>query len=149
MKLFLLFTLIPAAEIYLLFRVGALFGAAHTFLLIVATGIVGASLARREGFSLLQRLAQEAEAGFPTGDSVVEGLLILGGGLLLLTPGILTDAFGLACVAPWTRRPLARILKSWLMAHATFENGSIHVGNLRSKPTPTQKDGDPFRHPRA
>ena len=149
MKLFLLFTLIPAAEIYLLFQVGSLFGAGHTFLLIVITGFVGASLARREGFSLLQRLAEEAEAGFPTGDSVVEGLLILGGGLLLLTPGILTDAVGLSCVAPWTRAPLARVVKGWLVTHATFENGSIHVGNLRSRPTPAQKDGDPFRHPRA
>jgi UPF0716 protein FxsA len=149
MRLLFLFTVIPALELYLLLRIGAAFGAVDTFLLIVVTGILGASLARREGFSLIQRLAQEAEAGFPTGNSVVEGLLILGGGLLLLTPGVLTDLVGLACVAPFSRKPLARMLKAWLMTHATFQDGSIKMGSLRTRPTPAQKEGDPFRHPRA
>jgi len=146
-RLLLLFTVLPALELYLLLKIGGVIGAFDTLLLILFTGVLGATLARREGFAVLAQISAEAERGFPSGTRVVEGLLILGGGLLLLTPGVVTDLVGFALILPFTRRPLARGAKTWFTTHGTFQASSFSFGT-RSPPTepPTS---DPFQHPRA
>ena len=90
-RLFLLFTVVPALEFYLLIQVGQVLGAGATVTLILLTGLLGAAMARSQGVAVLQRLQSEAAKGFPSGDRIVEALLILVGGVLLVTPGILTD----------------------------------------------------------
>ena len=150
MKLILVFTLVPAIELYLLLKIGSVIGALHTFLLIVFTGVLGASMAKREGFAVLTRLSEEAQRGFPTGLGVVEGLLILVGGLLLLTPGILTDLVGFSLILGPTRKPIAVRTKAWLLQNATFQGGNIQFGDLKVGRPPSEKESsDPFRHPRA
>lgn len=124
-RLLLLFTVTPAVELYLLILLGGWMGAAETVLLIVITGIVGATLARREGFSVLGQINREARAGFPTGDRLVEGLMVLVGGLLLLTPGILTDLFGFSLILPPTRRFAAPHIKRALLARVKVQGLSV------------------------
>ena len=84
-------------ELYLLIMLGARIGAMPTIGLIVLTGIVGASLARQQGLSVLAKIQREMATGIPPTKELVEGALILVGGLVLLTPGILTDIFGFSC----------------------------------------------------
>lgn len=107
LRLFLLIAILPALELYLLLQVGAALGATPTLLLILATGLLGATLARREGLGVLQQLQRDLARGLPPGDRLVEGLLVLVGGLLLLTPGILTDAIGMLLMIGPVRRALA------------------------------------------
>ena len=121
-RLFLLFTLVPAIELALLIELGQILGAVPTVALILFTGAVGAALARSQGFAVLQRIQVEAAKGFPSGDRLVEGLLIVVGGVLLVTPGVITDGLGLALIAPPTRRWLAPRLKTWFLARAQVSN---------------------------
>ena len=103
-KLLLLFILVPAAELALLIEVGSRIGTATTILLIVATGVLGASLASRQGLEVLRQIQQETAVGRMPGGAIVDGMLIFAAGLVLMTPGFLTDVAGFLCLVPATRR---------------------------------------------
>lgn len=109
--LFLLFTLVPALELLLLFKVGSLIGGWNAVGLVILTGIAGAYLAKSEGQAILFKIQKEFNSGQLPANSLIHGLLIFGGGLLLLTPGFLTDALGLAMVFPGTRHILVAFAK--------------------------------------
>ncbi|ADU65171.1 FxsA cytoplasmic membrane protein [Desulfurispirillum indicum S5] len=103
MQLFLLFIVIPLVELFLLLRVGAIIGALNTIALVIITAAVGAYYARSEGMSVVYRMQQMTARGEVPTVELVDALMIFGGGALLLTPGFLTDALGLACILPMTR----------------------------------------------
>ena len=107
-----LFILVPALELYLLVGVGGLLGFWPTVFLIIVTGAVGASLARREGFRVLAEWQEAMAVGRIPAEGVTGGLLVLVGGLLLITPGILTDVLGFALMLPGLRRAVG----GWLRA---------------------------------
>jgi len=102
-RLLLLFTLVPLVELYILIKVGGLIGALNTILIIVATGITGAYLARTQGFKVIQKINQAMEQGRTPGRELLEGLFILIGGFTLLTPGFITDIMGLSMLLPLSR----------------------------------------------
>lgn len=106
-RLILLFTVVPALELFLLLQLGAWLGPWQTFAIVVVTGTAGAWLAKREGLGVLTQLSQEARQGIPPGARLAEGALVLAGGLLLITPGVLTDLTGFLLIFPPTRRWLA------------------------------------------
>lgn len=106
----LFFLLVPLVEIYFLIVVGGWIGALPTVLLVVATAVAGAALARHQGFATLQRLQATLARGETPAVELLEGVLLLIGALLLLTPGFFTDLAGFACLLPVTRR--------WLVLHA-------------------------------
>lgn len=109
-KLVLLFIAVPLVELFLLIRIGTVIGPVPTIALVIVTGILGASLARSQGFKTLQKIQNELAAGrIPTGE-LLDGLMILAGGIVLLTPGILTDLFGFSLMLP----PVRAGLKQWL-----------------------------------
>jgi UPF0716 protein FxsA len=102
-KLLLLFIVVPAVELALLIEIGSRIGTAATLAIIVVTGIVGASLARRQGLRVILDVQREIEAGsLPTG-SILDGVLIAIASALLITPGVLTDVFGFLCLSPGFR----------------------------------------------
>ena len=109
-KLFLLFTLVPLIELYILLKIGSYLGALNTILLIVVTGILGAMLARMEGMRTMQQIAHSLSQGITPAEELVNAVLIFIAGLLLLTPGVLTDIAGLLLLLPYTRT----IFKRWL-----------------------------------
>ncbi len=113
-RLLLLFTVVPALELYVLLKVGAQIGAGNTFLLIIATGVVGAHYARAQGFRVVARLQESLRAGRPPGPELLDGALLLFGGALLITPGFLSDAVGLSLVIPATRDAWKRVVAEWL-----------------------------------
>lgn len=103
----LIFLLVPLAEIYFLIVVGGWIGALPTVLLVVATAVAGAALARYQGFATLQRLQATLARGEAPALEMLEGVLLLIGALLLLTPGFFTDLAGFVCLVPPSRRWLA------------------------------------------
>ncbi|WP_372651599.1 FxsA family protein [Halobacteriovorax sp.] len=122
--LVLLFTVIPAIEIYLLFSIGAQIGGLNTLAVVILTGVVGASLAKSQGLAILGSIQNDLNRGALPTTQLMHGLLVFGGGLLLLTPGFLTDIIGLSMVFPGTRHILIIFLKDY------FEK-AIKSGNIK------------------
>lgn len=151
-RLFLLFTIVPAVELYLLLRLGERMGAGPTLALILLTGVLGAAMARREGIAVLQQLTEGLERGVPPAATLVEGVLVLVGGLLLVTPGVLTDMTGLLLLFPPTRRLIAPALLRRLSALASTRGVNVQLGGLppgagpRPAP-PAPEPRSPFDHP--
>jgi UPF0716 protein FxsA len=124
-RLLILFTVVPALEIYLLVKAGTHIGALNTVLLIVATGVVGAHYARLQGFRVLHRLQQSMEEGRVPTAELVDGAMLLVGGALLITPGFLTDALGFSLIFPPSREIWKRAVLGWL--RRKVERGEIVV----------------------
>jgi UPF0716 protein FxsA len=110
-RLFLLFTLVPLLELYLLLTLGRLMGVQATVLLVLVTGLLGAALARREGLRVLGQYREALSQGRLPEEGILGGVLVLVGGVLLVTPGVLTDVLGLALLFPPTRRALANLVR--------------------------------------
>ena len=103
----LLFVVVPLAEIYLLIQVGQVIGGWWTVLLLLGTGLLGGILVKREGAKTWRALTEALSAHRMPARELADGALVLVGGTLLLTPGLLTDVAGAFCILPFTR-PLAR-----------------------------------------
>ena len=103
LKLVPLFILLPLVELALLMAVAQRLGTLPTLALVVLTGILGAYLARREGLGVLNRIRADLRAGRLPGPAIVDGVVVLVAGVVLITPGILTDIAGFLCLLPVTR----------------------------------------------
>jgi UPF0716 protein FxsA len=100
----LLLIAIPAAEIAVLLLSGKTIGVGATLLLIIATGVIGAYLAKREGLQTIRKAQEQLQHGQIPGSAVLDGICILIGGILLLTPGFITDIIGFFLLFPPTRK---------------------------------------------
>ena len=112
MRLTLLFVLMPLVELAILVYLGTIIGAFYTILIVVLTGILGAILTRSQGLATLSRIRSSLQRGILPANELFDGALILVGGLFLLTPGIITDIFGLAVLVPQTRHIIGRLFRS-------------------------------------
>jgi len=111
-RLTLLFVLIPLVELAILVYLGTIIGAFYTVLIVVLTGILGAILMRSQGLAILSRIRSNLQSGILPANELFDGALILVGGLLLLTPGIITDILGLAVLVPQTRHIIGKLFRS-------------------------------------
>ncbi len=126
LRLFLLFTLIPVAELAILIRLGGWLGLGPTLLLVLGTGAAGAWLARREGFRSFRAIQEELAAGRMPGEEMVHGVLILVAGIVLLTPGILTDLAGIVLlIRPFRRVLIARLRDRFTAGIETGTTGFV------------------------
>ena len=132
LRLFLLFTILPSFELWLLFQVKDQIGLLETIWIVVITGMVGASMAKAQGLMVLQDLQEQSTKGIPPTQTLVEGVLVLVGGVLLVTPGILTDAFGFSLIIPFTRRLWAPAVRSWFGKRVTA-NSSIQFSTFAGR----------------
>ena len=107
----LLFIGLPLVELYLLLQVGEFIGGWNTVALVFVTGIIGVTLAKAEGLRLLGEIREQLEQGQLPEESLLSGLLLVIGGAFLLTPGILTDLFGLSMLVAPLRRAFAGRLR--------------------------------------
>lgn len=110
-KLIILFTVVPLVELAILIKLGNIIGLIPTISLVILTGILGASLTRYQGISTLNKIQREMSQGVVPAENLLNGVLILVGGVVLLTPGLLTDIFGFLLLIPLTRNWFKRILK--------------------------------------
>lgn len=106
----LLFLVLPVAEIFVLIKVGQWIGALATVFLVVFSAVLGALLIRHQGFITLTKVRASMERGEVPAAAMMEGAVLLVGGILLLIPGFLTDLVGLATLLPPVRHALVRIL---------------------------------------
>ena len=122
LRLFLLFTLVPLAELALLIELGRHVGVLPTIAVCMATGAVGAWLARSQGLATLERARQSLASGRFPGEELAAGVAIVVGGALLLTPGLLTDGAGFLLLIPASRRLLIRhVRRRWELKHGIVE----------------------------
>ena len=127
LKLFLAFTLIPLVEIYLLIKLGQNFGAITSILLVIFTGILGAYLAKMEGLRTLFRLQETLSEGGMPGEELLDALLIALAGLVLITPGFITDAVGFLLLVPFTRMLVKNWLKERLRAKSIRDEDDVII----------------------
>ncbi|MCF7892381.1 MAG: FxsA family protein [Candidatus Omnitrophica bacterium] len=108
--LILLFTVVPIVELALLIKIGQFLGVFYTVGIVIVTGVTGAYLAKLQGLITLRRIQEEVNNGRMPADRLFDGVLILCSGLLLLTPGLITDLLGFLGLIPLSRN----LFKRWL-----------------------------------
>ncbi len=106
---------VPIAELYILLEIGRRIGVYLTIGIVIITGIAGAYLVKHQGFNVLYKIKTKMNEGILPTDSLLEGLLILIGGIFLATPGIITDIIGFLLIIPQSRSIVFEYLKKWLM----------------------------------
>ncbi|WP_111980261.1 FxsA family protein [Algibacillus agarilyticus] len=109
-RLFILFAVMPIVEIALLLEVGEMIGGWITVFIVILTAFIGAKLVREQGISTLQNLQKQTATGQLPAETMVEGLMLLVAGVLLVTPGFVTDIIGFLLTIPLTRKPIAAIV---------------------------------------
>lgn len=117
--LILLFTVLPMVEIWLLGELWKAIGLLPTVLIALGTGVLGVSLAKAQGLATLGKFRKQLAAREPPGDTLLDGFLILLAGLVLFTPGVLTDLFGFALLVPPIRSIAKRLLRQRFRAGVT------------------------------
>ena len=101
--LFPIFVVVTIAEIAVLISVGEVFGTWPTVLLVIITALIGSTLLKQQGWSTMAKAQQSLAEGRSPAVEMLEGVVILVSGVLLLTPGFLTDGLGLLGLMPWSR----------------------------------------------
>ena len=126
-RLLLLFTAIPLLELMLLVELGAAIGLTPTIGIVILTGALGAWAARTQGFYVLARIQEEVSKGRMPGVQVLDGGLVLVGGILLITPGLLTDITGFALMIPAVRE----LIRRWVLrkVERMIQEGRMKVQN--------------------
>ena len=122
-KLLILFIIVPVIELYILIEVGKKIGSLSVIGVIILTGILGAYLVKSQGFMILKKIQNDIDEGILPGNSLIQGAIILVGGILLFTPGFITDIVGFIFLMPFTRKVVKNYLLKWL-------KGKIKEGNF-------------------
>lgn len=123
--LVLAFIVVPLVELYLLLWLGSLIGFWPTVAITVITGVLGGSLAKREGLRVWRDWQRALAELRPPESGVIEGVLVLIGGAMLITPGVLTDLTGLVLLLPPTRRRIAARIRR--AVDQRIADGRLHV----------------------
>ena len=140
------FIVLPLLEIALLVKLGAILGFWPTFGLVIATAIAGTTILHHQGFAVLRRTQEALAEGHPPIGPVVDGVFLLMSGLMLITPGLITDSFGLLLLVPPVRRAVARWSLRKLFANGTV-SGSVFTGSRSSQPHDSSPRQDASRRP--
>jgi UPF0716 protein FxsA len=110
----LIFILVPLIEVAIFIGAGHTIGVLQTIVLILISGIIGAFLVRTQGAQVIYNIKRSVEQGLLPSNELIDGLFVLIGGALLLTPGFFTDLIGLVMLLPPTRRVLREFGKEYL-----------------------------------
>ena len=116
LRLILLMTIVPLAELLLLLRLAGIWGFTTTVAVVLGTGLAGAALARAQGLKVLANIRARLQRGELPADDLLDGMMILVAAALLVTPGVMTDAAGLLLLVPAARAVGRKLLKRWLAA---------------------------------
>lgn len=120
-----LIIIVPAVEMWGIIQMGHWIGGWATFGLLLLTGFLGAGLARSEGRRVWQQAQRQMQAGQVPGHTLLEGLCVLAGGIMLMAPGFVTDIIGLTLLLPITRPFYRFALYRWL--ERKVRNGSFRI----------------------
>ncbi|WP_234494693.1 FxsA family protein [Vibrio maritimus] len=131
--LLLLFIFVPIIEIGLFIQVGGFLGLWTTIGLVLLTAVVGASLVRSQGLQTLMSVQNRLQQGEMPAQQIVEGVMLAVSGVLLLTPGFMTDAMGMLVLLPAPRAAIAKYLMSKMVVK-TMSGGFHHQGGFHQDP---------------
>jgi UPF0716 protein FxsA len=146
--LLVLFIVVPIAELAVIIAVGREIGVGPTVLVLLADAILGSMLARSQGRQAWRRFAAATQAGRPPAREVLDGALVLLGGALLLTPGFITDIFGILLLLPPSRAVARRVLVKRLAHRMVVSMTTPRAGPPRSSDVEgTAVDLDPKELP--
>lgn len=123
--LLVLFITIPVVELMVLFQLQELIGWGRTIIVVVATGLVGASLVKKQGTQVLFEIQRQLAKGMMPADRILDGIMILIAGAFLITPGVLTDTTGFLLLIPLVRTAIRRVAERVL--ERKLRNGSIDI----------------------
>jgi len=134
----LLFIIIPLVELYVIIAVGEEIGALWTVILVLLTAVIGVNLLRMQGMSTLMRAQQNMAQGAVPAMEMMEGIILAVGGVLLITPGFITDSIGFLCLIPASRRAIIR----YIVARSTVQTSfGAQSGQWQSGHQQHQKPG--------
>lgn len=126
--------LVPVAELIVTFKVAGAFGWLNTLALLVLISVVGAWLVRRQGLTMVMRIQRELTSGNVPTKSLVDGLLLLVAGVLLLTPGFISDAAGILLLFPPTRIAVRGLLiRRYRSRLDVYKNAATRGGGMWSR----------------
>lgn len=129
----LLFIIIPLMELYVIISVGEEIGALWTVVLVLLTAIIGVNLLRIQGMSTLMRAQRNMAQGAVPAMEMLEGVILALGGVLLITPGFITDTIGFLCLIPYSRRAVIRYIMEKSSVQTSF-NGQPPPGYQQQPP---------------
>lgn len=127
MTRFVLFLLFPALELYLLVTVGGMIGALNMVLWVFLSALIGIAAVRAQGQAAMFQVRSDLNAGKVPQEGFLEGLLRFFGGILLILPGLITDAIGLFLLLPIGRRLAVHSLAGYLSKHKPGTNGASRI----------------------
>lgn len=138
-RLLFLFVMVPLVELSILIKLGKYLGTLNTILIIILTGILGASFAKSQGIGIISKIRNSLNQGKIPGEEMIQGLMILAGGLMLITPGFITDLVGFSLILPQSRKLFA----GWLLVYLKkkIQSGRWQVNDSRFH-SPDDTNGD-------
>ncbi len=122
-KLLVIFIVVPVVELSLLIKVGSIIGTLNTIIIVLLTAAIGAYLVKLEGLGVMYRIQKNMMEGIFPAEELIDGMMILIAGVLLLTPGFITDTIGFLMVFPGSRKIIKRIARRYFDKRIT----SIHI----------------------
>ena len=122
LKLLALFILVPLAELWLLLLLARHTSVLTTLLVVIATGVAGTLLVKAQGWRTMRRVAEELRQGRLPTDALLDAAMIFCAGVLLLTPGLLTDVLGISLLIPYCRRRYRRAAMTWIRTHTRIQS---------------------------
>ena len=137
----LILVIVPIIEITLFVQIGGAIGLGWTLLVILATAMFGAHAIRRQGIDALARAQAQMATGKPPVGEIVHGVLILMAGILLLTPGFMTDALGFLLLFPPTRLFVLELAAGFILPKL-FSGFSVRRGSTQNPADAKIIDGD-------
>ena len=138
--LFPIFVVVTLAEIYVLVSVGQAIGGLSTVLLVIITAFIGSSLLRSQGWSTMAKAQQSIAEGRAPAMEILEGVVIVVSGILLLTPGFLTDTLGLLGLMPWSRTYFINHFLEKNAERVFKSRNSVFIHKSESTETKNKKD---------
>ena len=139
--LFVLFILVPIIEITVIMQVGALLGVWPTVAIVILSAWLGAKYVRQQGLATLQSVQTKMAQGEMPSSEIVTGLMLLVAGVLLVTPGFVTDIFGLSLLIPAVRKAIAEKVQKHMVVNQ-FSAGATYTHTARGNVY--EHEADPF-----
>jgi UPF0716 protein FxsA len=127
----LVFIIVPMLELLLLIKIGQGIGALPTVALVVGTALTGAIIISRQSLTVVSRTLEALSDGRTPVEPVLDGLFLLVAGVLLLTPGLITDVIALALLVPPLRRLIARAVMRWALRRTR-----LHIDTFTARTGP-------------
>ena len=142
--IFPIFVVVTRAEIYVLVSVGDAIGAWSTILLVIITALIGSTLLKQQGWSIMAKAQQSIAEGRTPALEMLEGVVILVSGVLLLTPGFITDGLGLLGLMPWSRRYFINHFLEKNAERVFSQRNSVFINRTKSSESKTANKDEPI-----